>query len=248
MRAKVKHSPGQPVFFVPGAVVVLIGILILTHALRSILAPGFDRFVVVMFGVLPARYMPGVISAFPGGIWSAIPPFITYAFLHADFTHLAINCAWLLAFGSAVARQIGSIRFIILYLMCAIFAAMMHVLVDYGSLTPMVGASGAISGMMGAAFRGAVFDALEPSSGPAGYGPRTAISRRMRLLPLNDPRFLRLSGIWALMNVVFGLTGIRVSEHVLLIAWDAHLAGFAAGVLLIGHLSDQNNTPVFKSA
>jgi len=183
-----------------------------------------------MFGILPGRYLPDVISTFPGGVWSAIPPFITYAFLHADYAHLAINSAWLLAFGTAVVRKIGTARFLSLYLICAISAALLHVVVDMGSVTPMIGASGAISGMMGAAFRISLENIMEGRKqdiGPEGRRP-------IRLLPLYDRGFLSMSGVWLLVNVIFGLTGIRVGENVLLIAWDAHIGGFIAGALLIG--------------
>lgn len=229
-RAKVRNSGRQPVFFVPRIVFALIGLLVAVHVLRIFLAPDFDRFVVVMFGILPGRYMPDVISTYWGGVWLAIPPFITYAFLHADFTHLAINSAWLLAFGTAVVRKIGTPRFMMLYLICAVIAALVHILVDIASLTPMVGASGAISGLMGAAFRIPMQDIMERRTediGPEGRRP-------IRLLPLNNRSFLSMSAGWLTVNIIFGLTGIRVAEHVLMIAWDAHIAGFAAGALLIG--------------
>ncbi len=234
MKAKVGYSGRQPVFFVPRTIFVLIAVLVAVHALRTFLAPEYDSFITVMFGILPGRYMPEVISAFPGGVWSAIPPFITYAFLHADFTHLAINSAWLLAFGSAVVRRIGTARFLALYLICAVFAALVHIIVDHASLAPMIGASGAISGMMGAAFRISLQDIMEGPSAAATHGKVLDGRPPIRLLPLTDRRFLLMSGVWLVVNVILGLTGIRVAEHVLIIAWDAHIAGFVTGALLIG--------------
>lgn len=234
MHAKSEYSDRQPAFFIPTTIIVLIALMVGVHVLRVFLAPGYDRFVVVMFGVLPGRYIPEVISAFPGGVWWAIPPFITYAFLHADFTHLAINSAWLLAFGSAVVRKIGSARFMALYLICAIFAAFVHIVVDLSSLAPMVGASGAISGMMGAAFRISLRDIMEGRTAGKANGAGAYGGAPIRLLPLTDRRFLLISGVWLAINIIFGLTGIRVSEQVLMIAWDAHIAGFVAGALLIG--------------
>lgn len=231
---KVEQIKHQPIFFAPRIVFVLIGMLVTVHVLRVFLAPGYDRFAIVMFGVLPGRYMPEVISAFPGGIWSALLALITYAFLHADYAHLAINSAWLLAFGSAVARCLGSVRFIALYLICAIFAALVHIILNMGSLTPMVGASGAISGMMGAALRISLLDIMEGPATSLSSGAGYDKGARIRLAPLTDRRFLTLSATWAAVNILFGLTGIRVSEQILMIAWDAHLAGFVTGALLIG--------------
>jgi len=242
MNVKLRHSARQPMFFVPSTIIVLISLLVGIHLLRGLVTPEFQRFALVMFGILPGRYMPGVISTFPGGVWSAIPAFITYAFLHADYTHLAINSAWLLVFGTAVVRKIGTARFLSLYLICAVFAALVHVVVDIASLTPMIGASGAISGLMGATFRIPLPDIMERRTediGPQGRKP-------IRLLPLYDRSFLLMSGVWLVVNIIFGLTGIRVAEHVLMIAWDAHIAGFVAGALLIGVFTALTNKKVTR--
>ncbi len=237
MRAGIRQSDRQPMFFVPGIILVLISLLVGVHVVRTLFVPEYDQFSLIMFGILPGRYMPGVMMPFPGGVWSAIPPFITYAFLHADYTHLAINSAWLLAFGTAVVRKIGTARFLSLYLICAVSAALVHIAVDMGSLTPMIGASGAISGMMGVAFRFSFDDIMEGRKQDIDPESR----RPIRLLPLYDRGFLSMSGMWLLVNVIFGLTGIRVADHVLLIAWDAHIAGFVAGALLIGVFVENKN-------
>jgi len=228
--ARVRESDRQPMFFVPRIILMLIAVLVGIHVMRGLISPAYNEFTLNMFGILPARYRPDIVMAFPGGVWSAIPSFITYAFLHADYTHLAINSAWLLAFGTAVVRKIEIARFLTLYLICAVTAALVHVATDMDSLTPMIGASGAISGLMGAAFRFSLEDIMEGRKqdlGPEGRRP-------VRLLPLYDRSFLSMSGVWMLMNVIFGLSGMQVGENVLLIAWDAHIGGFVAGAVLIG--------------
>jgi len=224
------------VFFVPATILILLSSLLAIHVLRTWLAPEMDQFTVIMFGIVPGRYMPGVISAFPGGVWSALPTLISYAFLHAGYTHLAINSAWLLAFGSYTVRKIGTPRFLTLYLICAIVAGAVHILAFSGSLTPMIGASGAISGLMGAGFR---LYLQELQEAPRSWTQHPGMGHRSGqtgLVPLRDRRFLMMSGAWLLGNVLFGLTGIQVSEQVLMIAWDAHIAGFVTGAILIGLL------------
>lgn len=233
MPFQVTQQRRQPVLFAPRIILVLLVLLISVHIFRVILLPEHENFIITMFGVLPARYNPDVIQTFPGGVWSAIPTILTYSFLHADFMHLAINCLWLLAFGSAMARLLGNGRFLVLYLASALAAGLAHVMVDSGSLVPMVGASGAISGTMGAGFR-----ALPAFPGIAQAmmdNPRRS-DRPLPLLSLADRRFLLMSGVWLVSNILFGLTGIRVGEDVLMIAWDAHIAGFVTGALLIGVL------------
>lgn len=221
-------------FFVPGAIIILLALLLAIHLLRSFLSPELDQFIIVMLGIVPGKYMSGVISAFPGGVLAALPAFISYAFLHAGYPHLAINGAWLLAFGTLTVRKLGTPRFLALYLICAVSAGLVHILVNPASLIPMIGASGAISGLMGAGFRMFLPD-LPVGTGAHPHdrsipGPH----RPVRLAALSDRRFLSMSGAWILGNIVFGLTGIRVSEQVLMIAWDAHIAGFVTGALLIG--------------
>jgi membrane associated rhomboid family serine protease len=228
---RVTQQRPQPVLFVPRIILVLLFLLIFVHFFRTILLPEHENFIFFMFGILPARYHPDVLQAFPGGVWSAIPTFLSYSLLHADFMHLTINSLWLLAFGSMMARILGAGRFLVLYLACALAAGLAHVIVDSSSLIPMVGASGAISGTMGAGFRalpsipGFAQTPMEDASGSSPPLP---------LLSLTDRRFLLISGVWLATNMLFGLTGIRIGEDVLMIAWDAHVAGFVTGALLIG--------------
>ena len=232
--AKARRRDRQPMFFVPGAIIVLLTLLLAIQLLRTLLTPELDQFIIVMLGIVPGKYMAGVISAFPGGAWAALPAFISYAFLHAGYTHLVINSAWLLAFGSLTVRKLGTPRFLALYLICGVSAGVAHILVNPASLTPMVGASGAISGLMGAGFRMFLNDFLESAGARPHDSDRTGARQPVRLAPLHDKRFLIMSGAWVLGNILFGLTGIRVSEQVLMIAWDAHIAGFVTGALLIG--------------
>ena len=61
-------------FFVPRSVIILISMLLAVHLLRTLIVPEWDQFTVVMLGILPGRYQPGVISSFPGGVWAPCPP------------------------------------------------------------------------------------------------------------------------------------------------------------------------------
>lgn len=217
---------GQPVLFAPRAVIILIAILALVHLLRAMLAPEIDSLLLVLLGVLPVRYLAaseGVRLVLPGGYMAAALPLLSYAFLHVNLLHLAVNSAWLLAFGTVVARLLGAWRFVLFYLVCGVTAALVHVLFNAGSQVPMVGASGAISGLMGAAFRVSLPQILGGKNQTPG-----------RLTPLTDRRFLIVSAVWIISNIAFGLTGIRVADQVLMIAWDAHIGGFITGLLLIG--------------
>src|ERR1700759_4244985 len=89
----------------------------------------------------------------PGTLWDQAVPFVSYMGLHADWTHLAINCFWLLAFGPVVARRFGAGLFLAFFIICGLAGALTYLAFNWGGAAAVIGASGAISGLMGAALR-----------------------------------------------------------------------------------------------
>lgn len=86
--------------------VILFGI----HAVRALLPLSWDQEIIWTFGFVPARYGATLMAEqIPGGIGASIWSFVTYALLHADFTHIGFNMLWMLPFGSAVARRFGGV-------------------------------------------------------------------------------------------------------------------------------------------
>jgi membrane associated rhomboid family serine protease len=168
----------------------------------------------------------------PGGEVTAVTQFVTHLFVHGDFTHLAINSAWLLAFGSSVARRTGAVRFLLFFLLCGIAGALAYMAFMSSSLSMMVGASGAISGLMGAAFR-FLFQALSD-------GDIDGLAGRKRQPPLltlgatlRDRRIVLAVAGWTLLNILmaWGASGLLNGAS---IAWEAHLGGFFMGLLTFG--------------
>jgi membrane associated rhomboid family serine protease len=145
-------------------------------------------------------------------------PFVTYMFLHGGFAHLAANCIWLLAFGPLVARRYGSVLFLVYFLLCGIAGAAFYLVLDWGSPDAVVGASAAVSGMMGAAFRVMGPRPLEQAAVPA---------------PLLSKRILSWSAVWLGVNFVAGMLGLGAGSAVQVIAWQAHIGGYLAGLLLV---------------
>ncbi len=146
--------------------------------------------------------------------------FVSYMFLHADLTHLAINCLWLLAFGAIVARRLGSWKFLLFFLICGVASAAIHLGFNWESPAAVIGASGAISGLMAAGIR---MLSVPGVSGAVG---------RPGLAPILSPQVLVFSLFWVAINLVFGLTGLSFGGETQPIAWDAHLGGYFAGLLL----------------
>jgi membrane associated rhomboid family serine protease len=146
--------------------------------------------------------------------------------------HLGFNGLWLLAFGSAVARRFGSHRFLAFFLVTAAAGAGLHLLTHAGELFPMIGASAAISGAMAAAMRFAF-----QRGGPLGFWRHDQeASYRVPALPLTgvlrDPRILAFLAVWFGVNILFGLGALPIAGDNQSIAWQAHIGGFLAGLLL----------------
>ena len=216
-------ATSQPVFNAPNVVLATIAALAALHVGREFLDPETERWIVLAGAFIPARY---VGEALPGGQIASITSFATHMGLHGDYAHLAINSGWMLAFGSIVARRIGSYRFLTLSLVTGIAGAALFLVMNWGLLAPMVGASGAISGLMGAAVR-FMFNARA-----TGGRDGTSLVPPMSLLQvLQDQRARLMIGSWVGINLLFGLVFDRIFSAGG-IAWEAHLGGFVAGLIL----------------
>jgi membrane associated rhomboid family serine protease len=225
--------PREPIFNIPAVVVALFAVLALIHLLRAyVLSADADRLFVWTFAFVPARYGWNelLVSGWEYG-WS-LWTFVTYAFIHADIMHLGFNSVWLLAFGSAVARRFGKLRFLVFFALTAAAGALAHLLAHAGELQPMIGASASISGTMGAAARFAFQRAgpLDPWRADGEHAYR--IPAAPLFVALRDPRVLAFLGVWFGLNLVFGLGSWSIVGEDQSVAWEAHVGGFLAGLLL----------------
>jgi membrane associated rhomboid family serine protease len=220
----------QPIFNLPPVVTGLIALLLAIHAGRYFLLDDkTDVQALLTFAFFPVRTTaPALFSGVaPDGamVWS----FLTYAALHADWGHVLVNTVWLAAFGAPLARRFGPVRFLAFAGVGAVAGAMLHLAMDPNSMTPMVGASAAVSALMAGAARFA-FQRGGPMWGSGGTGdyqlPAAPLSEMVR-----DRRVMTFLGIWFAINLVFGLTsGAGMASGG--VAWDAHIGGFLAGLLL----------------
>ena len=148
------------------------------------------------------------------GQWSRL---FSSQFVHGGWAHALMNGAFVLAFGAPVARFFGPrpsgvILFLTFYLLCGALAGLGFLLLHLGQPVALVGASGAASGLMGAAAR--------------------LIGGQGRVGPVFSSAVLSLGASWVLVNIFMALFGGFIFGAA--VGWEAHLAGFAAGVLLIG--------------
>jgi len=226
------NPPRERIFNVPVAVLVTTAALVIVHLLLALLSEPEWNEALLVFAFIPARYDSLFLSTEPWWIgWGpAFWTFITYAFIHGNFLHLIFNLVWLLAFGTPVARRFGSLRFAIFFLAAAVAGAAFHFVLHFEESYPVIGASAAISGMMGAAIR-FVFQRGGPLSALRGEEPGTY---RVPALPLReilrDPRVLVFLLMWFGLNFLFGKFSAVLpgGEN---IAWEAHIGGFLAGLV-----------------
>jgi membrane associated rhomboid family serine protease len=194
--------------------VALIAICVAVFLYQLSLGKGDGRIFVFSFGAIPAVVFGEV--TLPDGFTHAPAALslVTSMFLHGGFMHLAGNMLFLWVLGDNVEDAMGHKRFIVFYLLAGIAAALAHGLADPSSKVPMIGASGGISGVMGA------YLVLHPKA-------RIKVLVSYFLVWL--PAYVVL-GAWIGLQFVSATLGPGGAGGV---AWWAHIGGFFAGMALI---------------
>jgi membrane associated rhomboid family serine protease len=226
----------EPIFNVPAVVIATIGMFCIVHAVRTwFFTDDVDLEFILLFAFIPIRYDESLLIAgtLPGGWAANVWTFVTYAFLHADVMHLGFNSVWFLAFGTPMARRFGSRRFLAFFAATSAAGAAAHLLTHTGEIQPMIGASAAVSGAMAGAFR-FMFQPGGPLRGwgPAGndnHVPAISLSDMVR-----DARIVTVIAVWFGVNLLFGLGSVPITGAEQPVAWQAHVGGFLAGLLLFG--------------
>ena len=203
----------EPVFNVPGSVWGMIAVLVAIHLGLYLAAVPFAA--VEPYAFVPARYIAPDAQGLPA--WELLLPPFSHIFLHGSFLHLTVNCLWLLAFGPVVARRCGGLRFGLFFLVCGLGGAALELVLAWDLDAPMIGASGAISGLMAAAFR------------MMNRPHQTA----NRLTPILSRPILLFSALWLATNLLFAFIGLGVGAGQS-IAWQAHMGGYFVGLFTIG--------------
>ncbi len=251
----------QPVFNIPAPIVVVLAVLLLVHLVRQIIpdawddaafshlafVPGrltfaFDRDAVIdAMMSLAAQGSEGYRQASAGRFFlgdGSLQPWtmVSYALLHADWTHVGLNGVWLLAFGTPVARRTTFKRFLALLATTALAGAVVQYLAHPLDLAPVIGASAAVSGCMGATLR-FMFQPRLPTVAfhdAAIETPRWPVIAPVQPLRaiMTDRRAVTFLIAWFGTNLLFGLGSIGFGLSSGPIAWQAHIGGFCAGLLL----------------
>jgi membrane associated rhomboid family serine protease len=210
-------EPNEPAIRAPWPVVLLVAAILLSYLLQSTARDETD--LVVHFGFAPVMLDQGLYL-----------PLVSALFLHGGWAHVGMNALGALAFGAPSAkllglgyqsapgraRILGGLAFIGLFLISGVLGSLGYAIIHSHSQTLLIGASGGVAGLMGAASR--------------------MMDRPIGLAPLRSRSVIAMAAAWILVNLLMGLTGLAPGTQGLPIAWEAHLFGYAAGLLLIAPL------------
>jgi len=220
-----EQNQRQPIFNVPTVILVFIGLLTAVHVYKEYLTSNQEKInLLIEYAFIAQKYNEAVHVGYSyySLLWSPI----THAFLHADWLHLGINCLWLLAFGGVVALRIGWVRFVLLYCLGAIGGALLFYMTYNGVTGIVIGASGAVSALMGAAARFAF-----PKGG--GFSRQTYMLPKLTLMEtFKNKSAASFIVIFILINLGLGAGSLLGVEGSSTIAWQAHIGGLLAGLLL----------------
>ena len=215
----------EPMLRAPGSVIALIAVLVAAHVARVLAPAAVSEQILLVFALDPIVYSAQALKALGAttpSLFDLLTPPLGHIFVHANFTHLGLNCIWLLAFGPVVARRFGGGPFLLYFFLCGLMGAATFVALDWGHNVAGIGASGAISGLMGGAIR--MIDFRQPWLSGA----------TLPLAPLLSSRILLFSAVWLAINFATGLIGLGPDGSFQTIAWQDHLGGYLGGLLLAG--------------
>ena len=211
----------EPVFNIPNVVLAMLLLMVAIQvAIGEFLPARAVNEIFFQGAFLPQRYE---FSPWVQG-WAYFWSPLTYSLLHGGYAHLGLNAFWLAAFGSIVARRIGWARFLVLWVLSALASAGLYLAFHWGDPNPMVGASGVISALMGAASRFA-FGSGGFRRDQAHLNPRLSIAQS-----LGNRTVVVFLAVWFGINML-AATGFSFGVSDQAVAWEAHVGGFLFGFL-----------------
>ncbi|MBI2377607.1 MAG: rhomboid family intramembrane serine protease [Deltaproteobacteria bacterium] len=203
---------------VPFVNFLLLVLIALAFVLQLVM--GHDDTLVRAFGFVPSELLQAIdrgrLEAAPGVALSVV----TSVFLHGGWFHVLGNLIYLRVFGDNVEDRLGHLGFVAFFFASAIFGAALHAFITNGSSTPVIGASGAISGVLGA------YVVMFPRAPVLTLFPIFVF-----LSFIEVPAFLFL-GVWALQQFLNGYLVIAESVHQEGVAWLVHVGGFGLGIFV----------------
>ena len=222
----------EPVFLLPGAVTAVVGILIAIHLASSLVLNEEGKLMLVFYGAFQPLRILAAFDDISLGIPLIWTPF-THALLHGGWDHLLVNVAWFAIFATPLARRYGAGPMLAVFFLCAAAGAALFAATSLTTGSYLIGASGGVAGLTGAATR-FIFQPVLVSKHPQ-TGEPIVLGRKLAGLGdlIRDSRARFFILIWVVLNAAVPLFPL-ITGNQMSIAWQAHLGGFFAGILMVG--------------
>jgi membrane associated rhomboid family serine protease len=227
----------NPSYSFPIITIVIIVVNVAIHVYQWTLGSGGEAFI-YRLGAIPweithFQELPGIPWAYRSGFPNLIT-LVTSMFLHGGLLHLLGNMLYLWIFGDNIEALMGHIRFVFFFIFCGIAASFLHIIIEPNSEIPMIGASGAISGVLGAYFV---------------RFPRARV--HVLIFFFFFIRVIRVSalfalGFWFVMQVFYGVGTIGIGGGG--VAWFAHIGGFVTGMFLIPFFEKKERIRIYRKS
>ncbi|WP_230532460.1 rhomboid family intramembrane serine protease [Microvirga roseola] len=251
------HPPRrEPILNLPAVISLSLVVLVGIHIVRMFLTEETDFDLMLDWAVIPARWsvafggirpeevVRSLQESMPEEMQSSLAMLaqyilgegegrpltaLSYAFLHGSWAHVLINCVWLAAFGTPIAKRCGAGRFLALSAAAAVGGAVLYTWMNPLQILPMVGASGAVSGLMAAA---SWFMFAPAAWHPSGRIALAHEKPRETLVDMaRNRQVLIFLGVWFAANYLFAVTQPFGAGDAI-IAWEAHVGGFLVGLAI----------------
>ena len=209
----------MPTRKIPVITIILIIINVLAYYYQVFVVNDNLQFIYA-YGLVPLQITRGV-DIFPYGPSPVYLTLFSSMFMHGSFVHLFGNMLYLWIFGNNIEDYLGKLIFTLFYIFCGIFAAAIQILISPYSTTPMIGASGAVAGILGAYF------ILFPRSRIT-----TLIFFGFFIRLIKMPAIFVL-GLWIIFQLFYGLSNLSLEAANSGVAWFAHIGGFVGGILFL---------------
>lgn len=220
------ERPAPPILNAPRILKWLAAVFILIHAVRALLPHPFDFWIVRALAFDSGLYTGTHRHAVDTFAMFAGP--VTHILLHGDLLHLMVNTGLMLAFGAPLARRMSASWFAGFFVLSGLAAVLAWFLLHPFLSAPLIGASGAISGAIGGYVR------LGMQKRPARGGPMGPRDRRLAV---------PIALVWLALNFLFGIFGSVLFGIDARIAWEAHLGGFAFGIVAVNMFDGRGVEP-----
>jgi membrane associated rhomboid family serine protease len=222
----------QPMFNLEPAVAAIAGLFLAIQAADALVLNDWGRAqLIAWLAFIPYRLVDA--AAIPGGLVPMLWTPLTHAFLHAGWEHVILNSVWFVIFATPMTQRYGTTRMVLVFVLGAVVGAAAFAATTLPDLQVLVGASGGVAALTGAAIR-FMFQPIQIGVN-AETGERIVLGRRLATIRevFAQPTARIFTIVWLGLNAAVPLLPVFMGGMELQVAWQAHLGGFLLGFFLV---------------